>query len=52
MLVESDSIHSKAVDDINYTPIANVPLLSKLLEMAVADQLQALLEETKALNLF
>ena len=36
----------------NYRPIANVSFLSKVVERVVADQLQALLDETDALDLF
>ena len=36
----------------NYRPVTNVPLLSKLVERVVVNQLQALPEETNALQLF
>ena len=36
----------------NYRPIANVSFLSKVVERVVADQRQALLDETNALDLF
>ena len=42
-----------AVDDIgNYRPVANVSFLSKVVERVVADQLQALLDKTSALDPF
>ena len=42
-----------AADDIgNYKPITNVSFLSKVVESVVADQLQALLDETNALDPF
>ena len=42
-----------AADDIgNYRPIANVSFLSKVVERVVADQLQAHLDETDALDPF
>ena len=42
-----------ALDDIgNYRPIANVPFMSKVVERVVADQLQARLDETNALDPF
>ena len=44
---------SMAVDNIrNYRPIANVSFLSKVVESVLADQLQALLDETNALDPF
>ena len=40
-------------DDIgNYRPVANVSFLSKVVERVVADHLQALLDETNALEPF
>ena len=42
-----------AVDNIgNYRPVANVSFLSKVVERVVADELQALLDDTNALDLF
>ena len=42
-----------ATDDIgNYRPVTNVSFLSKVVERVVADQLQALLDETNALDPF
>ena len=44
---------SLAADDIgNYRPVANVSFLSKVVERVVANQLQALLDETSALDHF
>ena len=41
------------MDDIgNYRPIANVSFLSKVVERVVANHLQALLDETNALDPF
>ena len=36
----------------NYRPVANVSFLSKVVERVVADQLQAHLDETNALDVF
>ena len=42
-----------AEDNIgNYRPVTNVSFLSKVVEMVVADQLQALLDEINALDPF
>ena len=42
---------SLAADNIgNYRPITNVSFLSKVVERVVVDQLQALLDETNALD--
>ena len=42
-----------AADEIgNYRPVANVSFLSKVVERVVADQLQAHLDETDALDPF
>ena len=44
---------SLAADNIgNYRPIANVSFVSKVVERVVANQLQALLDETNALDPF
>ena len=42
-----------AADEIgNYRPVTNVSFISKVVERVVADQLQALLDETDALDPF
>ena len=43
---------TKPDDWNNYRPIDNVSFMSKLEERAVADQMQALLDDSDALNLF
>ena len=44
---------SLVVDNIgNYRPVTKISFLSKLVERVVADQLQALLDETNALDPF
>ena len=39
-------------DPANYRPVSNLPFLGKVIERAIANQLQAFLEETSALDPF